>query len=304
MSDTVAVVTGANAGLGYQTALALARSGATVVMACRSAEKARKARSDLLAEVPSARTVLIPLDVSEPESIRAFGAALVERCGGLDVLVNNAGVVTVPLARNSAGHEMHLATNYLGAFALTGALLPFFRTGTRTGAPARVVNVGSLGHRLARLDLNDLNWERTPYGEWRAYFRSKLAMLTFTVELARRLERSGCGIVALAAHPGFAVTEATKNSDVLTPRSAAGKWLNDKVALLIPRAEDAARPIVHAARDASVRGGDYYGPGGLMEIRGDTGRARLNPLAKDAEVGRRLWELSETMTGVRYLSDA
>lgn len=320
MTNTVAVVTGANAGLGFQTALALARHGMTVVLACRSAERARNADEQIRAHVPFAHTVLLPLDVSEPESIRAFGPALAERCGVLDVLVNNAGVVTVPLSRNSAGHEMHLATNYLGAFALTGTLLPLFRTGTGsrtraggdartdTGARgetrARIVNVGSLGHRLARLDLDDLNWERTTYGEWQAYFRSKLALLTFTSELARRLERSGRDIVALGAHPGFAVTEATKNSDVLTPKSAIGKWLNDKVALLIPRAEDAARPIVHAARDASVRGGDYYGPGGLLEIRGDTGRARLNPIARDAGVGRRLWKLSEAMTGVRYLPDA
>jgi len=320
VTDTVAVVTGANAGLGYQTALALARRGCTVVLACRSAERARQAQRELLAAAPSARTEIVPLDVSEPDSIRAFGVALAERCGGLDVLVNNAGVVTVPLARNSAGHEMHLATNYLGAFALTGTLLPLFRAasgpGTRaeSGAAAdadasgrlraRVVNVGSLGHRLARLDLDDLNWERTPYGEWQAYFRSKLALLSFTVELARRLERSGSDVVALGAHPGFAVTEATKNSDVLTPKSTFGRWLNDKVALLIPRAADAARPIVHAASDASVRGGDYYGPGGLLEIRGTTGRARLNPLARDVELGRRLWELAEAMTGVRYLSDA
>jgi NAD(P)-dependent dehydrogenase (short-subunit alcohol dehydrogenase family) len=300
LSDTVAVVTGANAGLGFQTALALAETGMTVVLACRNADKARHAESALHARVPGARTAVLPLDVSETESIRAFAGMLADRCGGLDVLVNNAGVVAVPLSRNRAGHELHLATNYLGVFALTGTLLPLFRG----GVPARVVNVGSLGHRLAKLDLDDLNWERTRYGVWQAYFRSKLALLSFTMELDRRLRARASGVVAVAAHPGFAVTEATRNSDVLTPKSAFGKWLNDKVATVIPRAEDACLPIVHAARDAAVRGGDYYGPCGLLEIRGDTGRARVNPIAHDRALGGRLWQLAEAMTGVRYLSDA
>jgi NAD(P)-dependent dehydrogenase (short-subunit alcohol dehydrogenase family) len=297
--DTVAVVTGANAGLGFQTALALARGGATVVLACRSDERARRAQAELLAELPAARTSVIRLDVSEPSSIHEFVHELAARHGALDVLVNNAGVVAVPLSRNSLGHEMHLATNYLGAFALTGKLLPLFRR----DATARVVNVGSLGHRLARLDLDDLNWERTRYGEWHAYFRSKLAMLGFTVELSRRLDASGGGIVAVGAHPGFAVTEASRNSAALTPKSALGRWLNELVGrTLIPSAADAARPIVHAARSGGVRGGDYYGPSGFLEIRGAPGKARVNPIARDAEIGRRLWALSESMTGVRYLS--
>jgi NAD(P)-dependent dehydrogenase (short-subunit alcohol dehydrogenase family) len=298
VSDTIAVVTGANSGLGYQTALALARSGATVVMACRSAARAQQAQADLQALLPTARTELIPLDLSEPESIRSFGDTLAARCGGLDLLINNAGVVAAPLAHNSAGHEMHLATNYLGAFALTGTLLPLFRDGT----PARIVNVGSLGHRLTGIDLDDLNWQTTSYNPWKAYFRSKLAIVSFTLELDRRLRRSGSSVLALGAHPGFAATDVAKKSSALAPTNAFGKWLQDKISLLIPSPADAARPIVHAACDADVRGGDYYGPGGFLEIRGDTARARVNRLASDAEVGGRLWALSESMTGVRYLS--
>jgi NAD(P)-dependent dehydrogenase (short-subunit alcohol dehydrogenase family) len=299
VSGKVAVITGANGGLGFQTALALARMGTTIVLACRSVDKAGKAQSELLAEVPHAEAIVIPLDVSEPESIRAFGRQFATRVGRLDLLVNNAGVVLVPLTRNSVGHEMHLATNYLGAFALTGTLLPFFRENAR----GRIVNVGSLAHRFAKLDLDDLNWEKTPYNEWQAYARSKLPLLSFTMELDRRLRATGSPVIALAAHPGFANTNAGRHSAALTPRNAFGRWLSDHVVEpLIPKAPVAARSIVHAASAEGVSGGDYYGPRGLLETRGRPGRARLNPVAEDVEVGRRLWALSEEMTGVGYLS--
>jgi NAD(P)-dependent dehydrogenase (short-subunit alcohol dehydrogenase family) len=297
LSNTVAVVTGANAGLGYQTALELAAAGMTVVMACRSLERARKAQGDLLAQVPAAGTAILPLDVSEPESIREFGRQFAEQWGRLDILINNAGVIGLPLSRNSVGHEMHLATNYLGVFSLTGTLLPLFRKDAR----ARIVNVGSLAHRLGRLDLGDLNWENTPYNEWKAYTRSKLAVLSFTMELDRRLRQSGSSIIALGAHPGFAATEASKKSAALTPSNAFSKWVTEKIGVLIPSAADASGPILHAARDEGVNGGDYYGPSGCLEIRGRTGRARLNPIARDVEIGRRLWALSESMTGIHYL---
>jgi len=296
--NAVAVVTGANAGLGFQTALELARAGATVVMGCRSAERARKAQLDLLAQLPDARTVLIPLDVSEPTSIQDFGRRFADLCDGLDILINNAGVVAVPLSRNSVGHEMHLATNYLGAFALTGVLLPLIRD------RARIVNVGSLAHRVSTLDLSDVNWERTQYNEWKAYSRSKVALLSFTMELNRRLRQSGSTALALGAHPGFAATEVgKKNSSALTPTNAFSKWLNEKIAPLIPLPAEASAPILHAARDGGVRGGEYFGPTGYLEIRGSPGTARVNPIVRDVEIGRRLWSLSESMTGVRYLSD-
>jgi NAD(P)-dependent dehydrogenase (short-subunit alcohol dehydrogenase family) len=183
VSDKVAVITGANGGLGYQTALELARMGMSVVMACRNVDRARKAQAELLAEVPDAEATVIPLDVSEPDSIREFGRQLSAQVGRLDLLINNAGIVLVPLVRNSVGQELHLATNHLGAFSLTGTLLPLFPG----NAQARIVNVVSLAHRFAKLDLDDLNWEKTPYSEWRAYARSKLLLLSFTMELDRRL---------------------------------------------------------------------------------------------------------------------
>lgn len=299
MSDRVAVITGANAGLGYQTALQLARDGMTVVMACRSLDRAAAAQSKLHAECPGANTVVIRLDVSEPDSIREFAAEFARQIGRLDLLVNNAGITGMPLSRNSAGFELHLATNYLGVFALTGELLPLFPT----VVPVRIVNVGSLLHRFVQLDLEDINWEKKTYGEWRAYGQSKLALLTFTMELNRRLRRSGSNVMALAAHPGFAATEIGKSNSLTNPSSAFGKWFNSKMEALIPTAAAAARPILFAACDPGAHGGDYYGPGGLLEIGGAPATARLNPAARDVDAGKRLWALSESMTGTRYLSD-
>lgn len=293
------MITGANGGLGFQAALALARMGMRVVMACRSPDKARRAQDELLAEVPDADTVVLRLDVAEPASIREFGRAFSKHVGGLDVLINNAGVVLVPLARNSVGQEMHLATNHLGPFALTGTLLPFFRDSGR----ARIVNVGSLAHRLVKPDLEDLNWEKTPYSEWRAYARSKVALQSFTMELDRRLRRAGSHLTAVGAHPGLANTNAGRSSSVVMPSSRVRRWLNETlIEPLIPKAPAAARSIIHAASAEGVSGGDYYGPTGPLEMGGRIGRARVGAGARDGEVGRRLWALSEEMTGVRYLS--
>jgi len=298
--NKVAVVTGANAGIGFQTTLSLVRMGARVVMACRSMDKATQAQGELLAAVPGADTVIIPLDLSEPESVREFARRFAAEIGRLDLLVNNAGIVGIPLARNSVGQELQLATNYLGGFALTGLLLPLFPA----SGWARIVNVGSLMNRFGKLDLDDLNWEKTPYDEWQGYGRSKVAMLSFTLELDRRLRKSGSNIVALSAHPGFASTNIHQNSAALQPKSAFDAWRKKKLEPLIPRADQAARPIVHAATADTVQGGEYYGPKGLFEIAGKkVGKARINPVARDTALGKRLWTLSESMTGVRYLSD-
>lgn len=300
MLNKVAVVTGANAGIGFQTTLSLLGMGARVVMACRSMDKAMQAQRELLAEVPGADTVIIPLDLSEPESVREFSRRFAREIGRLDLLVNNAGIVGIPLARNSVGQEMQLATNYLGGFALTGLLLPMFPA----SGWARIINVGSLMNRFSRLDLDDLNWEKTPYNEWQGYGRSKVAMLSFTLELDRRLRKSGSNIVALSAHPGFAATNIHQNSAALQPKSAFDAWRKKKLEPLIPRAAQAARPIVHAATADTVQGGEYYGPKGLFEIAGKkVGKARINRVARDTALGKRLWTLSESMTGVRYLSD-
>ncbi len=292
------VITGANSGIGFEAALHFARSGANVVMACRSVDKAQSAQQQIQAAAPDASTSIIQLDVSDLESVQTFGRRCAEQVGELDLLINNAGIVAIPLSRNSAGHELQLATNYLGAFALTGVLLPLFRNGTG----ARIVNVGSLAHRFGKLNLDDLNWEKTDYDQWKAYANSKVATLSFTLELDRRLHQNGSNIIALAAHPGFANTNIHRNSPALTRTNPVSKWFHKKMEALIPTAANAARPIILAAEDGGARGGDYYGPGGFMEIGGKPARARINPVAKDQDLGKRLWTLSESMTGVSYLS--
>jgi len=297
VANKVAVVTGANAGLGFQTALKLARMGFKVVMACRSADKAKAAQAQLLQEVPGADTLVLPLDISDMASVREFARQFSEQIGQLDLLVNNAGIVAIPLTRNSAGHELQLATNYLGAFALTGLLLPYLRP------QARVVNVGSLANRFGKFDLDDLNWETTPYNEWQGYSRSKIAMLSFTMELQRRLRASGSSAIALAAHPGFAATDILRHNPAKKNKKGLNKWIHDRMEKLIPSAEVASAPIVHAACSEAVGGGEYYGPTGFFEIGGKTGKARVNPVARNVEIGKRLWTLSETMTDVRFLSE-
>jgi NAD(P)-dependent dehydrogenase (short-subunit alcohol dehydrogenase family) len=292
------VITGANSGIGFETALHFARRGANVVMACRSMDKAQIAQSQILAAVPGARTTIIRLDVADLQSVQEFKHQFAQQTGELDLLVNNAGIVAIPLSRNEDGHELQLATNYLGAFALTGLLLPYFSNQT----PARIVNVGSLAHRLGKPDVEDLNWEKAEYHQWKAYANSKVATLGFTLELNRRLQQSGSNIIALAAHPGFANTNINQNSPALTRTNPVSRWIQKKMEALVPSAADAARSIILAADGADVKGGDYYGPGGFLEIGGLPKPARINPIARNSNFGKRLWAVSESMTGVSYLS--
>lgn len=296
MSKKTAIVTGANAGLGFAITEALLQQDWRVVMACRNAAKANSARSRLQTSVPGADVTVLPLDVSELDSVAAFATLFAEQFDELDLLINNAGIVGIPFARNEAGHELQMATNYLGNFALVGRMLPLF-TG---GRPARIVNVGSLAHRFGAMPLEDMNWDRGDYRPMKGYARSKVALLTYTQELNRRL--AGSNIIALAAHPGFAATEITAGNAEMQPKNALQRWVRNKVEPLIPTPADAARPILHAALAEGVRGGEYYGPGGPLEIAGKPSRAKLNPKTKNTGQAQRLWSISEAMTGVCYLS--
>jgi NAD(P)-dependent dehydrogenase (short-subunit alcohol dehydrogenase family) len=298
MSSTkTVVVTGANSGIGFQTALHFARGGARVVMACRSLDKAERAQSEIRRDVADAATVILPLDVSEMESVRKFGQLFGEQVGELDILINNAGIVASPLIRTSEGHELLFATNHLGSFALTGTMLPYFHE----HRPGRIVHVGSLAHRFGKLNVDDLNWQTTEYDEWKAYANSKLAMLSHALELNRRLRDSGRNVIALAAHPGFANTEIAWKREARIRQTAFRKWWVKHMAKLVPTAEKAARSVIHAAATDQVRGGEYFGPGGVFEISGAPDVARINSIAKDAELSATLWKVSESLSGVSYL---
>ncbi|MBA55234.1 MAG: short-chain dehydrogenase [Pseudomonadales bacterium] len=293
------VITGANSGIGYQVACQLALQGAHIVMACRNPDKAKQAQQELIDQVPDANVCILVVDVSEPASIAEFTQHFAKRFGSLDILINNAGIVAPRLTHNSAGHELHLATNYLGSFALTGSLLPYF---SKQGSP-RIVNVGSVAHRFGKFDFSDINWEQQKFNHWKAYARSKIAVAAFTLELNRRLKQQGSNIVSVGAHPGLAATDIGQKTGVTTAKNRFVQWYQDKmVAWVVAHPADGALPIVHAATDETVQGGDYYGPNGLFEIKGKPGKARINSQVLAADFGPQLWAVSESMTGVSYLS--
>ncbi|GGP49425.1 oxidoreductase [Saccharothrix coeruleofusca] len=286
----VAVVTGANSGLGLITATELARRGARVVLAVRDTAAGEEAARRIGGDVE-----VRELDLARLDSVRAFAAKLAADHPAIDLLVNNAGAVLLGPRRTSAdGFELQLATNVLGHFALTGLLLD----NLAAARAARVVSLSSITHKTAHLDFDDLMFERGYRGST-AYGRSKLAATVFGVELDRRLRAAGSPVTSVLAHPGMTRTN-------LTPRAweHLGRWgrVISWFGLLVTQpVERGALPQLRAATDPDVRGGQFFGPAGLGEMRGRVTEARLSREAADPAVGRRLWAAAEELTGVRYL---
>ncbi len=296
-SGRTVLITGANSGLGLQTARALAGAGAKVLMACRNPLKASAAVAEVEAAAPGSDPEVVQLDLADLGSVEKAAATVIARPDGLDVLVNNAGVMAPPLKRTADGFELQLGTNHLGHFALTGRLIDKLLA---SDSP-RVVNVSSTAHRMGKLDFDDLNWEEG-YSRWPAYGRSKLANLLFTLELARRSEAAGTDLVAAAAHPGFAATNLQTAGiglgafgTVMKPFMTVGN--------LIFAQDDAsgALPSLYAATAADVEGDDFFGPDGFQEMRGKHPKrvGRTGRAANGADA-RRLWEVSEELTGVTF----
>lgn len=285
----VAVVTGANSGLGLETARELARAGATVVMCSRDPERGREALDDVRTSWPRAAVELQLLDLASLEGIRRAADEVGERHERIDLLVNNAGVMFTPRRTTADGFELQFGTNHLGHFAWTGLLLD--RLLPVPGS--RVVTVSSVGHRIRpKLDFDDLQSERR-YDRVAAYGRSKLANLMFTYALQRRLERAGAPTAALAAHPGVSDTELA--------RWIPGAGLFRPMTRLV--AQSAARgalPTLRAAADPSAVGGQYYGPDGLREWRGDPVVVGSSGPSRHVGAQDRLWEVSSELTGVTY----
>ena len=281
----LAVVTGANTGLGFETAQALATRGASVVLAVRNVEKGKQAAARIAAAIPGATVTVQELDLSSLDSVRAAAAELRAGHPRIDLLICNAGVMYPPKQVTSDGFELQFGTNHLGHFALTGLLLE-----QMLPVPgSRVVTVSSVGHRIrARVNFDDLQWERS-YSRVRAYGQSKLANLMFTYELQRRLSGAGTTI-AVAAHPGFAATELMRH----TPMAAVVTPLFSQNAAM------GALPVLRAATDPGVLGGQYYGPGGFLGLRGYPELAASSRRSHDAAVQRRLWAVSEDLTGVTF----
>ena len=296
LSGKLAIVTGANSGLGLETTRALARRGAQVVMACRSPSKAEAARAELIAGgIAEDLLELRALDLADLASVRRFAEEILPTSPRLDLLINNAGVMALPYSRTADGFEMQIGTNHLGHFALTGLLLG--RLVETAGA--RVVTVASLMHKLGKIRFDDLSWERG-YRSWPAYGQSKLANLLFGFELQRRLDAAGHRLLSLAAHPGYAATNLPSVGPQMRGATLSGRMFALGNRVLAQDAAAGALPSLYAATAADVRGGEYFGPAGPMELRGPPRRVSPLPKARDPEAAARLWALSTELTGVDY----
>ncbi|AMM19344.1 short-chain dehydrogenase [Frondihabitans sp. PAMC 28766] len=274
LSGRTVIVTGATSGIGLATARALAQANARVVLAVRNVQKGADVASSIAGD-----TVILPLDLADLASVRRFASAWHEP---IDTLVNNAGVSSASLQRSADGFELQFGTNHLGPFALTNLLLPHI-----TG---RVVSLSSQAERMGRLDLDDLNAERSPYKESRAYASSKLANILFIAELQRRLSAVGSSVTALAAHPGFVATNMTGTSTGVT---------RVLTRLLAQSPEEGALPVLLAAT-GDLPGGSFTGPERFMHMRGGAELIGRSKRAQDATLASRLWQKSEQMTGVSF----
>jgi NAD(P)-dependent dehydrogenase (short-subunit alcohol dehydrogenase family) len=289
--DRMTVVTGANSGLGLATARELARAGARVLLACRNLEKGASAVREIESAFPDAQVEVEALDLGSLDSVRAFGERFRAEHEGLDLLINNAGVMAPPHATTADGFELQLGTNHLGHFALTGLLI-----GAMEGREdARVVTVSSSAHRIGRMQFNDLQSERR-YNRWRAYGQSKLANLLFALELDRRLRAAGSVVRSVAAHPGYAAT----NLQSAAPPTIDRLVMAVTNRLVAQSADMGALPILYAATDPDLPGGSFIGPDGIGEQRGHPRLVTPSRAARDETVAQRLWAISEELTGVPF----
>jgi NAD(P)-dependent dehydrogenase (short-subunit alcohol dehydrogenase family) len=283
LSHRVAVVTGANSGIGFETARALAARGARVILGCRSRTKGPGAAARIRETVPDADVHFLSLDLASLAGVEMFAKEVAAEVGRIDILCNNAGVMMPPLSHTREGFEMQFGVNHLGHFALTAHLLPLLRA----TPGARVVTVSSLMHLAGWIRFADLNADQS-YNAALAYAQSKLANLLFMRELARRLDLAHLDVISAAAHPGSTPTELQRHSDAM--RVLGRLFAHDPAA--------GALPSLYAATAPDVRSGEYFGP--LFGVVGAPARALTSPLARDREVAQRLWKVSEELTGVAF----
>jgi NAD(P)-dependent dehydrogenase (short-subunit alcohol dehydrogenase family) len=285
LSGKVAIVTGANSGIGYEMARVLTCKQATVILACRNKNKGAAAVRQIKQEYPAAQADLLPLDLSDLAAVRRFADEFARHYDRLDLLINNAGIMQIPFGKTVDGFELQFGTNHLGHFALTGLLLDLCLHTPQS----RIVTVSSVMHRFGRIDFANLNGEKS-YSRSGAYAQSKLANLLFTYELQRRLARTGVDTIAVAAHPGWTATN-------LQAHSLMYRNLNP---LMAQKPEMGALPALYAATAPHVQGGDFYGPRRWQGLRGYPAQERSNGRSYDTAVAARLWAVSEELTGVRY----
>jgi len=291
-SGRLAVVTGSNTGLGYDNARALAAHGAKVVMAVRDTAKGEEAAARIRTLTPGADVAVHKLDLGSLASVRAAGAELAAAYPRIDLLINNAGVMYPPRSTTADGFELQFGTNHLGHFALTGLLL-----NNLLGVDgSRVVVVASIAHKIkAKIDFDDLHWEKRSYDKVASYGQSKLANLMFAYDLQRRLAAAKAKTIAVAAHPGVAATELSRHVPGYELPGVA--WLFGKV---LNTSEVGALATLRAATDPNVKGGQYWGPDGFREMRGYPELATSSEKSRDEAIQDRLWTVSEELTGVTY----
>jgi NAD(P)-dependent dehydrogenase (short-subunit alcohol dehydrogenase family) len=294
LNGRTAVITGATGGLGYETALALVGAGAHVVLTGRNDAKGRDALQTIRRQFPKAAIAYDTLDLANLASVAEFASRYAAAHTSLDLLVNNAGVMALPQRQvTSDGFEMQLGTNYLGHYALTAHLLPLLRQGDHP----RVVNLSSLAHRSGAINFGDLQSAKS-YSSWKAYCQSKLAMLMFALELQRRSDAGGWGLMSNAAHPGFARTDLIANGPGANSlMSQLGRFVQP---LISQSAAEGALPTLFAATSPEAKAGGYYGPNGFYEMKGPPVPAKIMPQAKDAASAARLWDVSAALTGISF----
>jgi len=284
-SGRIAIVTGANTGIGFETAAALAAKNATVVLACRNRQKAEDAMEKIRERTPNSKLEFIELDLASLASVERFAETFRASHDRLDLLINNAGVMIPPFGKTEDGFELQFGCNHLGHFALTGRLLDLIEA----TPDSRVVTVSSMAHRQGKMDFDNLNAEKG-YRAMPAYGQSKLANLLFTFELQKRLEERGSQVLATASHPGWTGTDLQRHSGLF-------RFLNTFFAQTPPMG---ALPTLRAATDSEAESGDYFGPKGFYEMRGYPVKVGTTPAAKNELDARRLWEVSEKLTGVSF----
>lgn len=283
LSGRIAVVTGANSGIGFQAAKVLAEKGAHVILACRSQEKGKAAKAQIDAEKPAGKVTVMSLDLASLAKVRKFVDAFQKKFDKLDLLINNAGVMIPPYGKTEDGFELQFGTNHLGHFALTARLMPLLKE----TEGARIVNVASAAHNFGNLDFDDLQWENRKYKKWNAYGDSKLANLYFTYELSRKLQAANIPVLVTAAHPGYTATDLQRHS--LLARFG-------NMFLAMPGWKGAL-PTLRAAVDPDAQSGDYFGPDGVGEMWGFPKKVGSNKLSRNEEKAARLWQISEELTG-------
>jgi NAD(P)-dependent dehydrogenase (short-subunit alcohol dehydrogenase family) len=296
-SGRTVVVTGANSGLGLESARAFAAKGGDVVMACRSTARGVDAKRDIEADDPPGSLAVLELDLADLDSVRGFVDAFTGSYDDLHVLCNNAGVMAIPRRETADGFEMQFGVNHLGHFALTGLLLDHLRETGTDGDPARVATMSSGMHRRGRMDFDDLHGEAS-YDRWGAYAQSKLANLLFAYELDRRCRAAP--VRGVAAHPGWAATNLQARGPELLGSTLRKLGMKAANILLAQDAATGALPYLYAATMPEVEGGQYYGPGGIANMRGYPERQRSSRRSRDEGTAHRLWTVSEEATGVTY----